>query len=86
MAARDIITEGLVSRVGDGWYIVVSTHKWLPHKPVFLGVNRPSLHVSDLPHKPVFLGENRPSLHVSDLIDATTMHWDRENVFVLFAY
>ena len=67
MAARDIITEGLVSRVGDGWYIVVSTHKWLPRKPVFLG-------------------ENRPSLHVSDLIDATTMHWDRENVFVLFAY
>ena len=27
MTARDIITEGSVSRVGDGWYIEVSTHK-----------------------------------------------------------
>ena len=86
MVARDIITGGSVLRMGDGWCIEVSTHKCLPHKPVSLGENRPSLHVSDLPHKPIFLGENRPSLHVSDLIDATTMHWDRENVFVLFAY
>ena len=56
-----------MSRVGDGWYIEVSTPKWLPHKPVFLG-------------------ENWPSLHVSDSIDATTMQWDGENVFVLFAH
>ena len=34
--------------MGDGRHIEVSTHKWLPHKPVFLGEDRPTLHVSDL--------------------------------------
>ena len=48
MVARDIITEGSVLRMGDGWCIEVSTHKCLPHKPISLGENRPSLHVSDL--------------------------------------
>ena len=48
LAARDIITKGSLWRVGDGRYIEVLTHKWLSHKPIFLGENQPSLHVSDL--------------------------------------
>ena len=47
LAVRDIITEGSSWRVGDGRNIVVSTHKWLSHKPVFLGEDRPNLHVTD---------------------------------------
>ena len=48
LAARDIISEGSIWKVGDGRNILVSTHKWLPHKPVFLGDDQPNLHVSDL--------------------------------------
>ena len=48
LAARDIITEGSLWKVGDGRHIEVSTHKWLPHKPGVLGEDRPTLHVSDL--------------------------------------
>ena len=35
-------------RWGDGRHIEVSIHKWLPHKPLFLGEDQPTLHVSDL--------------------------------------
>ena len=35
-------------KVGNGRSILVSTHKWLPHKPVFLGADQPQLLVSDL--------------------------------------
>ena len=48
VGSEDIITEGSSWRVGDGQNIVVSTHKWLPHKPVFLGQDQPNLHVTDL--------------------------------------
>ena len=48
LAARDIISEGSIWKVGDGRNILISTHKWLPHKPVFLGDDQPNLHVSDL--------------------------------------
>ena len=34
--------------MGNGRSILVSTHKWLPHKPVFLGADQPQLLVSDL--------------------------------------
>ena len=47
LAVRDIITEGSSWWMGDGRNIVVSTHKWLPHKPVFLGEDRTNLHVTD---------------------------------------
>ena len=35
LAAREIIWDRW--RVGDGNTIGVTTHKWLSHKPVFLG-------------------------------------------------
>ena len=34
--------------MGDGRTIEVSTHKWLSHKPVFIGEPRPNLMVSEL--------------------------------------
>lgn len=34
----------------------------------------------------MFLGVDRPTLHVSDLIDTTTVQWDREKIFDLFAH
>ena len=37
LAARDFIIEGSKWKVGDGRSIGVVTHKWLSHKPIFLG-------------------------------------------------
>ena len=37
LAAREIICEGSKWEVGDGRTIGVTTHKWLSHKPIFLG-------------------------------------------------
>ena len=48
LAARDLIKEGSKWQIGDGRYINVSNHKWLTHKPVFLGDTRPNLLVKDL--------------------------------------
>lgn len=48
LVARDIISEGFIWKEGDGRNILVSTHKWLLHKPVFLGDDWSNLHVSDL--------------------------------------
>ena len=48
LVARDLIKEGSQWEVGDGSYIKVSTHKWLTHKPIFLGEVRPNLLVKDL--------------------------------------
>ena len=48
LAAKDIIREGSIWKVGDGRSIEVSTHKWLSNKPVFLGKPWPNLLVSDL--------------------------------------
>ena len=49
-ATRDLIKEGSKWQVGDGRYIKVSTHKWLTHKPIFLGEVQPNLLVKDLIH------------------------------------
>ena len=48
LAARDLIREGSIWQVGDGRTIEVSTHKWLSHKPVFIGEPRPNLMVSEI--------------------------------------
>ena len=48
LAAIDIIKNGSKWQVGDGRYIEVSTHKWLTHKPVFLGEIQPNFNVKDL--------------------------------------
>lgn len=48
LAARDIIREESIWKVGDGRTIEVLTHNWLPYMPVFLGEPRPNLHVRDL--------------------------------------
>ena len=40
LVARDVIFEGSKWKVGDGSRIKVSTHKWLSHKPIFLGEDR----------------------------------------------
>ena len=37
LAARELTREGSIWQVGDGRTIEVSTHKWLSHKPVFVG-------------------------------------------------
>ena len=50
LAARDLIKEGSKWQVGDGRYINVSTHKWLTHKPIFLGEVQPNRLVKDLIH------------------------------------
>ena len=47
-AAGDVIKEGSKWQVGDGSDIEVSNHKWLTHKPVFLGDTQPNLLVKDL--------------------------------------
>lgn len=39
-----------------------------------------------LSHKPIFLGDTRPIMYVRDLIDTSTMQWDREIFFDLFAH
>lgn len=39
-----------------------------------------------LSHKPIFLGEQQQNLMVKDLIDATTLQWDWDKVFNLFAH
>ena len=59
--------KALIERWGNGRSILVSTRKWLPHKPVFVGADQ-------------------PQLLVSDLIDSSTMQWDREKIFDLFAH
>ena len=48
LAAREIIWEGAVWKVGDGRKIVVSKHKWLSHKPIFIGETRPNMLVTEL--------------------------------------
>lgn len=48
LAARDVIFEGSKWKVGDGSRIKVSTHKWLSHKPIFLGDDQPNLYVKEL--------------------------------------
>ena len=48
LAAREIICEGSKWGVGDGRTIGVTTHKWLSHKPIFLGEQQPNLMVRDL--------------------------------------
>ena len=48
LAARELIREGSIWQVGDRRTIEVSTHKWLSHKPVFIGEPRPNLMVSEL--------------------------------------
>ena len=48
LAAREIIREGSIWKVGDGRKIEVSTHKWLSHELVFLGEAPPNLFVSEL--------------------------------------
>ena len=48
LVARDIIWEGAVMKVGDSRKIQASKHRWLSHKPVFLGEDRPNMFVSDL--------------------------------------
>ena len=48
LAAREIIRERAFWKVGDGRKIEVSTHKWLSHKPVFLGEARPKMLVCEL--------------------------------------
>ena len=48
LAAKEVIKKGSKWQVGDGRYIDVSKHKWLTHKPIFLGKARPNLFVKDL--------------------------------------
>ena len=48
LAAREIICEGSKWEVGDGGTIGVTTHKWLSHKPIFLGEQQLDLKVKDL--------------------------------------
>ena len=48
LVAREIICEGPKWEVGDGRTIGVTTHKWLSHKPIFLGEQQPALKVKDL--------------------------------------
>ena len=48
LAARDVIIEGSKWKVGDGRSIGVTTHKWLSHKPIFLGEQQPGLMVKVL--------------------------------------
>ena len=48
LVARDVIFEDSKWKVGDGSRIKVSTHKWLSHKPIFPGEDRPNLYVKEL--------------------------------------
>ena len=48
LVAREIIYDGSKWGVGDGRTIGVTTHKWLSHKPNFLGEQQPDLMVKDL--------------------------------------
>ena len=48
LAARDILKERAQWKVGDGQSIRVSAHRWLSHKPIFLGEQRHNLMVKDL--------------------------------------
>ena len=48
LATKEVIKKGSKWQVGDGRYIDVSKHKWLTHKPIFLGKARPNLFVKDL--------------------------------------
>ena len=48
MAAKEIICEGSKWGVGDGKTIGMTTHKWLSHKPIFLGEQQLELMVKDL--------------------------------------
>ena len=48
LGARDILKEGTQWKVGDGQSISVSAHRWLSHKPIFLGEQQHNLMVKDL--------------------------------------
>ena len=48
LAAREFIKEGAVWKVGDGKKIEVSMHRWLSHKPIFIGETRPNMLVREL--------------------------------------
>ena len=48
LAAREIIKEGALWKVGDGKKIEVSMHRWLSHKPIFIGETRPNMLVREL--------------------------------------
>ena len=48
IATREVVVRGLRWRVGDGSQILVSSSKWLPHRPVFSGDVDHTLRVADL--------------------------------------
>ena len=48
LAAREIIQEGAVWKVGDGKKIELSMHKWLSHKPIFIRETQPNILVREL--------------------------------------
>ena len=48
LTVREIIWKEAVSKVGDGRKILVSKHKWLPHKPIFIRESRPNMLVREL--------------------------------------
>ena len=48
LGARDILKEGTQWKVGDGQSISVFAHRWLSHKPIFLGEQQHNLMVKDL--------------------------------------
>nr|XP_023892530.1 uncharacterized protein LOC112004511 [Quercus suber] len=48
LAARDVIREGSIWKVGDGRNIGMISHKWLQNEPVFLNEPDEQMHVSDL--------------------------------------
>ena len=48
LAAREVIKEGLMWKVGDGSPTQVSNHKWLPNRPMFLGTPTPQMYVNEL--------------------------------------
>ena len=66
LAARDLIREGSIWRIGNGQSIAVSDKNWLSHPPVFKPGANTNLKVGDLIHHET-MQWNRP------LIQATFM-------------
>ena len=70
LVARDILKKGARWKVGDGRTIGIATHKWLPHKLVFLHNPPPPLPSSEL--------------RVCDLIKEDSKQLDRDKLYALF--
>ena len=73
LAARDLIREGSLWKIGNGQSVQINCNKWLPHPPLFKPGANTNMKVADLIHHQT-MQWNRP------LLQATFMQSTQEDI------